>query len=208
MAETMKTINMPNLQKSPTVLVLLLVLFLFGFGLIFVPVVMAQTVAAPQFSSPLSTLKNDMPNNIPSPIAGKGAGVHGANSPFAPLVERAGVVPWRTLTDVKTHMKNRRIVPQFGLAQMQLHRKHIKIQGFMVPLGAAEFQSRFLLASVPPTCSFCTPGGPESMVEVIVQANKPVKYTLYSVTVEGDFWVMTDDPLGLYYRLVQAKEVH
>jgi hypothetical protein len=44
---------------------------------------------------------------LSSPIAGSlpggsGAGVHSPNSPFAPLPERADVLPWSVLTDVKT----------------------------------------------------------------------------------------------------------
>ena len=36
----------------------------------------------------------------------------------------------------------------------------------MMPLEPGERQKHFLLTSVPLTCSFCVPGGPESMVEV------------------------------------------
>ena len=37
----------------------------------------------------------------------------------------------------------------------------------MMPLDQTAKQKRFLLASFPPHCPFCMPGGPESMVEVI-----------------------------------------
>jgi uncharacterized protein len=42
----------------------------------------------------------------------------------------------------------------------------VKIQGFMMPLEMREQQSLFVLSAVPPTCSFCMPGGPEAVVEV------------------------------------------
>ena len=49
-----------------------------------------------------------VPGGIPS---GTGAGVHGANSPFAPLPARTDVVPWSLLTDVKTRNEKNRILP-------------------------------------------------------------------------------------------------
>ena len=33
----------------------------------------------------------------------------------------------------------------------------------MMPLEPGEKQSHFLLSAVPLTCSFCTPGGPETV---------------------------------------------
>ena len=50
--------------------------------------------------------------------------------------------------------------------QLALNEKTQRIQGFMMPLEPGEKQTHFLLSSVPLTCAFCVPGGPESMVEV------------------------------------------
>jgi uncharacterized protein len=58
---------------------------------------------------------------------------------------------------------------------------------------------------VPLTCAFCVPGGPESMVEV--KTKKPVRYSMDVVVVEGQFAVLNDDPLGLYYRMTDAVAV-
>jgi len=80
-----------------------------------------------------------------------------------------------------------------------------RVQGFMMPLEPGERQKHFLLTSVPLTCSFCTPGGPESMVEV--KTKTPVKYTLEPVVVEGRFSVLADDSYGLYYRMTEAVAV-
>jgi hypothetical protein len=79
------------------------------------------------------------------------------------------------------------------------------VQGFMMPLEPGEKQSHFLLTSVPMSCSFCMPGGPESMIEV--KTKTPVKYTLEPVVVEGRLAVLADDPYGLYYRLTDAVTV-
>ncbi|RZJ08994.1 MAG: DUF3299 domain-containing protein [Haliea sp.] len=144
--------------------------------------------AAAQLSSPLP--------------AGTGAGVHSPNSPFAPLPARSDVIPWSVLTDVKSRTEKNRILPVFQPAQLGLNQKTQRIQGFMMPLEAGERQTHFLLSSVPLTCGFCMPGGPESMVEV--KTKTPVKYTLDPVTVEGKFAVLADDPHGLYYRITDA----
>ena len=137
--------------------------------------------------------------------AGSGPGFHSPNSPFAPLPERADVVPWSVLSAVKTKAIKNRILPNFGQQQLALHQKTQRIQGFMVPLDAGKTQKHFLLTSVPLTCSFCLPGGPESMVEV--KSKTPVKYSLEPVIVEGTFAVLPDDQYGLYYRMVDAVGV-
>lgn len=136
---------------------------------------------------------------------GQGAGVHSPDSPFAPLPQRGDVVPWSVLTDVTTRSEKNRVLPVFRTGQMALNEKTQRIQGFMMPLEPGEKQRHFLLTSVPMTCSFCVPGGPESMVEV--RTKVPVKYSLDPVVVEGRFAVLADDPYGLYYRVTDAVSV-
>ncbi len=146
---------------------------------------------------------------LDSPISGvplgQGAGVHGANSPYAPLAERSDVLPWGLLTAVKTKSEKNRILPVFGPDIQALNLKNQRIQGYMMPLSPGEKQNHFLVSSVPLTCSFCLPGGPESMVEV--KTKIPVKYTMEAVVVEGKFAVLKDDPYGLYYRMTEAVAV-
>lgn len=136
---------------------------------------------------------------------GTGPGVHSPNSPFAPLPQRPDVVPWPVLTSVKTRLVGKRVLPQFQPEQVSLQAKAQRVQGFMMPLEPGERQTHFLLSSVPLTCGFCTPGGPESMVEV--RTKTPVRYTLDPVVVEGRFAVLEDDPYGLYYRVSDAVPV-
>ena len=143
---------------------------------------------------------------LSSPLpAGSGAGVHGANSPFPPLKERADVVPWSVLTVVKTRTDKNKVLPVFGTSQLALNQKTQRIQGFMMPLEPGEKQRHFLLTSVPMTCGFCVPGGPESMVEV--RTRTPVAYSLEPVVVEGKFQVLLDDKYGLFYRVTDAASV-
>jgi hypothetical protein len=143
---------------------------------------------------------------LSSPVPkGTGPGIHDPNSPFAPLPARSDVVPWSLLTAVKTKTEKNKVLPVFDKPQLALNQKTQRIQGFMMPLEPGEKQTHFLLSSVPLTCSFCVPGGPESMVEV--KTKSPVKYTLEPVTVEGKFAVLSDDPYGLYYRVTDAVSV-
>lgn len=144
---------------------------------------------------------------LSSPIAGglpagSGPGIHSPNSPFAPLSERADILPWSVLTAVKLQSSPKGPRPNYTPDQQALNDKIQRVQGFMMPLEPGQKQMHFLLTSVPLTCSFCTPGGPESMVEVYSQS--PVRYTMEPLVVEGKFAVLNDDPYGLYYRIKGA----
>lgn len=141
---------------------------------------------------------------VPLP-AGSGAGVHGANSPFEPVRDKSGVLPWSLLTEVKTRAENNRLLPLYSAPVLALNQKTQRVQGYMMPLEPGEKQKHFLLTSVPMSCSFCTPGGPESMVEV--KTKTPVAYSMDIVVVEGKFSVLNDDPYGLYYRITDAVGV-
>ena len=109
------------------------------------------------------------------------------------------------LTTVKTKVVKNRIVPVYPSDVLALNDKRQRIQGFMMPLEPGEKQKHLLLSSVPLTCSFCLPGGPESMVEV--KTKSPVKYSMDVVVVEGQFVVLKNDPYGLYYRMTDAVAV-
>ena len=122
-----------------------------------------------------------------------------------PLPEVKGVVSWKTLADVKPVRQNGRFMPEFGKTVATLDKQEVRLQGFMMPLDMGEKQKRFILAALPPTCSFCLPGGPEQMVEV--QAKTPVKYGFEPIVVSGRFAVLRDDSMGLYYRLTDAVAV-
>jgi len=119
-----------------------------------------------------------------------------------PLPEMKGVLSWKTLGEVKPVKQKDKFVPEFAKAVSALDNKEVKIQGFMMPLDMGEKQARFILSALPPSCSFCLPGGPEQMVEV--QAKSPVKYGFEPILLTGKLAVLKDDPMGLYYRLTDA----
>ena len=157
-------------------------------------------------TSTMAQLSSPMPAGASSGVpAGTGAGTHGANSPFPQIKDRNDVLPWSVLTDVKTKSEKNRLLPNFPASVVALNQKTQRIQGFMMPLEPGEKQKHFLLTSVPMTCGFCVPGGPESMVEV--KTKTPVAYSMEPVVVEGRFLVLLDDPYGLYYRVTDAVSV-
>lgn len=165
---------------------------------------MAQVLSSPLGAAP-ATAPATSQGNTPAIPHGQGAGVHSPLSPFAPLPKRTDVVPWSVLTDIRTQVVNKRISPVFPPAVQALGQRVQRIQGFMMPLEPGEKQRHFLLSSVPLTCSFCLPGGPESMVKV--RTREPVRYSLNAVVVEGRFHVLQSDPYGLYYRITEAVAV-
>ena len=168
----------------------------------------AQAPAAGQGGAPVLT--SPVPSGTAQPGAaglpqGTGAGYHSPQSPIKPLPQREDVLPWSTLTQLEKKTTKTRVVPQFSAEQQALHGTVQRVQGFMVPLDAKELQVHFLLTTVPLTCSFCKPGGPESMIEV--RAKLPVRYGLEPVVVQGRLQLLKDDPYGLFYRLVDAVPV-
>lgn len=144
------------------------------------------------------------PTTLSSPI-GKGPGYHSPLSPFKPLQELEGVVPWRVLASVSTRPVKGRLEPVFPDPVKALNGTRVKVQGFMMPLDAGMKQRRFLLSSVPTTCQFCVPAGPEGLIEV--RSKVPVKYGIEAFIMEGTLHVLQDDDMGLYYRLTEAAPV-
>ncbi len=154
--------------------------------------------------TPLAQAQLDPPIAGGVPM-GSGAGVHSPDSPIAPLKERADVLAWSFLTNVKTKVEKNRVLPVFPPAILALDGKSQRVQGFMMPLEPGERQTHFLLSSVPLSCGFCLPGGPESMIEV--KSKTPIKYGLEPLVVQGRLAVLHDDQYGLYYRITDAVAV-
>jgi uncharacterized protein len=125
---------------------------------------------------------------------------------FQPLPERKDVVSWRTLAQVELVRAKDRYIAQFSDNVTVLDRKEVKLQGFMMPLQTGDRQTHFVLSATPQSCSFCLPGGPESLVEV--KARKPVKYTFEPLVMSGKLEVLKDDPSGVFYRLIEAVQAN
>ena len=155
-------------------------------------------------TSSVSVAQSGSPGIAGVPM-GSGPGVHSPNSQFPPLPERSDVLPWSMLSGVQTKVVKKKVLPVFPPEVLALDGKSQRVHGFMMPLDPGEKQIHFLLTSVPLTCPFCMPGGPESMIEV--KTKTPVRYTMEPVVMEGTLAVLGDDASGLYYRMADGKEV-
>jgi len=132
-------------------------------------------------------------------VIGQGPGYHDPRSPFAPLQEKEGILTWELLSSVTTKADKTKLTPVFPAKVLALDKRKVKVQGFMMPLEPGDKQHHFLLSSVPTSCNFCVPAGPEGLIEV--RTKQAVRYSLEPVVVEGILAVLSDDPYGMYYRV-------
>jgi uncharacterized protein len=145
------------------------------------------------FASAASAQQPPAQGGLPTPAEYIGQG----NDPAPP-----GTLPWQILAQAKTVQKaNKKFGPEFTAEIRGLDKQSVKLYGFMMPLDQSAKQKRFLLSPFPPHCSFCSAGGPETMVEVI--ADKPFDFTYEPIVVAGRLAVLDDDIV--YYRLTNAS---
>lgn len=119
------------------------------------------------------------------------------------LPELKGAVSWKVLGQVKSVQVGSKFVPEFAAEVRQLDKQEVRLQGYMMPIVAGETHNHFLLTMRPPHCPFCLSIGPEYIVEV--KSKGPIKHTYEPIVVAGRLNVLSDDPFGLYYRLVDAQ---
>lgn len=113
-------------------------------------------------------------------------------------------VSWETLGQVKLVRADARFVPEFEDAVRALDGQRVQVEGFMLPLQQAAEQQHFILSAFPVAdCFYCMPGGPEAMIEV--RLSSPVAFSYDPTTVSGTLELLDDDPMGMYYRLVDAE---
>lgn len=122
--------------------------------------------------------------------------------PFAAHAQTA--VTWDTFAQVKLVKEDTRFVPKFENAVQRLDGQRVKVQGFMLPLDQSPQQAHFILSANPTAnCFFCMPGGPESLIEV--KSGQSVAFSYDPITVTGKLELLRDDPMGMYYRIVDAR---
>jgi hypothetical protein len=126
----------------------------------------------------------------------------GAGPALGQAPAKQGVLTWEALGQAGIVKKGDRFVPQYPKEVAALDSQQVKLQGFMMPLEVGDKQSHFVLTAMPQTCSFCMPGGPESMVEV--KSKAPIKYTFEPVVLSGTLAILKDDPRGVFYQLNDA----
>jgi hypothetical protein len=121
------------------------------------------------------------------------------------LPERRDVVSWKTLGLVEPIQQNGKLVPRFAKEVLALNKQDVKIQGFMLPVETDAKHKHFVLSAVPPSCPFCMPAGPESMVEIRLKDG--IDFDSNPIIVSGRFSVRGDDPRGVFYTLTDGVPV-
>lgn len=113
-------------------------------------------------------------------------------------------VSWDTFARVKLVKEDARFIPKFEDVVKRLDGQRVKVQGFMLPLDQEPQQAHFILSANPTAnCFFCMPGGPESLIEV--KSGSSVAFSYDPITVTGKLELLQDDPMGMYYRIVDAR---
>ena len=120
------------------------------------------------------------------------------------LPEVDGAVSWDLLGGVDSREGNHGLLePIFNDELRQLDGREVKIQGFMMPLDNSEKQRHFLVTRTPPSCFYCLPGGPESVIEV--KAQRPLAFSFDPVVLAGTMRLVENGDMGLFYRLEDAR---
>ncbi|MEM6783918.1 MAG: DUF3299 domain-containing protein [Bacteroidota bacterium] len=113
-------------------------------------------------------------------------------------------INWDTLAQVELQRQDGRFVPNFAPEVDGLNGQEVEIQGFIFPIQQTLEQTHFILIAFPlADCFYCLPGASESMIEV--KTAQPVDFTYDPVTITGTLEVLESDPMGMYYRLSDAR---
>ena len=112
---------------------------------------------------------------------------------------------WETLAQVRLVRDGATFQPRFEPAVQRLNGQRVRVQGFMLPLSEGSgAQQHFVLSAAPvANCFYCMPGGPESMIEI--RATRSTDFSYDPVTIVGTLELLSDDPMGMYYRLSNAS---
>ncbi len=115
-----------------------------------------------------------------------------------------GTVSWDLLGSVDSREGNHGLLePMFSDELRELDGREVKVQGFMMPLDNSEKQQHFLVSRTPPSCFYCLPGGPESVIEV--KAQRPMEFSFDPVVLSGNMHLVENSDMGLFYRLEDAR---
>lgn len=112
---------------------------------------------------------------------------------------------WPKLRACKVFFNNRNglysLLPTPEVKAMQ--GKILKIKGFMLPLDGLERSRHFLLGVNTPVCFYHPPGEPNEVIDV--KSVKPVLWSEKPITIEGQFSLINNGEMGVFFALNQAN---
>jgi uncharacterized protein len=82
--------------------------------------------------------------------------------------------------------------------------KNVTISGFMLPLEPKDKFSHFLLSKNAPTCAYCSPGGPNEVVEIF--SSKPMFWKENLIIISGTLILVNDGKKGGFFQMKDAVE--
>jgi hypothetical protein len=114
---------------------------------------------------------------------------------------------WTVLSKSKIHVNEKKGLysATHPAAVKALVGTQVSISGFMLPLESTEKFKHYILSKRTPTCPFCPPGEPNEIVDIWMA--KPVKYDENMVKVTGNFALMDNEQLGMFFKLSNASFV-
>lgn len=135
------------------------------------------------------------------------AGAPPAAAPKAGSKATDQMALWTKLSRVKLVEDNNKTAPEFDPTVTAMDGKDLEVSGFIMPLEQGEKQKHFLISPYPQTCPFCSPFGPEGLIEVVCREAIPL--TFKAITLKGRFGLLRNyDETGLFYRLNDASPVN
>lgn len=95
-------------------------------------------------------------------------------------------------------------LPVFDEKVKGMEGKEVTADGYIIPFEGMFKPEHIILSSLPlAECFFCGSGGPETVMEVMLQ--EPIKYTSKKVQVKGTLVLNAKDPEKLMYILTDAE---
>ncbi len=115
---------------------------------------------------------------------------------------------WRSLSEVSYKISEDEwgelYVPVFSDNIKSLEGKVVEADGYIIPFEGMFKPEHIILSSLPiAECFFCGSGGPETVMEVML--DDPIKYTSKRVKVRGTLTLNSKDPEKLMYILEGAQ---
>ncbi len=122
-----------------------------------------------------------------------------------------GGVSWKVLESTREIQRTENGVifskPDFPAAVKELAGKKIKVNGYIMPLQTSAMQSHFVLLAYPPDCPFHLSPAPTQFMEIRVSSPVDVTNEGEVRTIEGTLVLGGADESGIFYQIVEGREI-